>query len=116
MNFDQTKYNTELQQRIKKLSIIVRHMPDNELQTLWDKMLDNPDKQDAALMIACYREVHRRFVACSWFWRRFLNRKKYQEWNYFVERMEAKSWRFASDMIQKYKYENPEKVKKYKSG
>jgi hypothetical protein len=109
MSFDQDKYNTELQRRIKEHSVSVRHMPDNELKIVYEKMHDNPDKQDAALMIACYREVRRRCVAAGWFWKRWLNKKEYEEWKNFMERIEAKAMRFALDVIQKYKYENPEK-------
>ncbi len=105
LSFDQDKYNTELQQRIEKQSGIVRHMPDNELKAAYEKMLDNPDKQDAALMIACYREVERRYIAVGWFWKRCLNRKEYKEWKDFNERMEAKAARFASEVIQKHKSE-----------
>ena len=103
MNFDQDKYNTELQRRIKEQSVNVRHMPDNELRTVYDKMLDNPDKQDAALMVACYREVERRSIAAGWFWKRWLNKREYKEWKDFNEKMETKAMRLALDSIQKHK-------------
>lgn len=106
MNFDQDKYNTELQQRIEKHAASVRHMPDNELKMVYERMHDNPDKHDAALMIACYREVRRRYVEAGWFWKRWLNKKEYEEWKNFVERIEAKAMRSASDAIQKYKGES----------
>ena len=106
MSFDQDKYNTELQRRIEKHTASVRHMPDNELKMVYEKMLDNPDKQDAALMIACYREVERRSVAAGWFWKRWLNKREYKGWRDFNERMEAKAARFALDAIQKYKSED----------
>ena len=98
MSFDQDKYNTELQRRIEKHSVNVRHMPDNELKIVYEKMLDlsffDPDKQDAALMIACYREVERRSTAAGWFWKRWLNKKAYEEWKNFDERIEAKAMSF----------------------
>lgn len=103
MSFDQDKYNTELRQRIRKHSVSVRHMPDNELRTVYEKMYDNPDKQDAALVIACHREIERRSIAAGWFWKRWLNKKECEEWKNFNERMEAKAVRFASEVIQKYK-------------
>ena len=116
MSFDQDKYNTELQRRIEKHAASVRHMPDNELKMVYEKMHDNPNRQDAALMIACYREVRRRYVAAGWFWKRWLNKKEYEEWKTFMERIEAKAMKSASDVIKKYKYENPENVSKYESG
>ena len=103
MSFDQDKYDTELQRRINEHSVGVRHMQDNELKISWEKMLDNPDKQDVALMIACYREVERRSIAAGWFWKRWLNKRQYKEWKDFNERMEAKAARFASEVIQKHK-------------
>ena len=109
MSFDQDKYNTEFQQRIEKHAVTVRHMPDNELKIVYEKMVDNPDEQDAALMVACYREVERRSIAAGWFWKRWLNKKEYEEWKNFDERIEAKATRSALDVIQKYKYENPQK-------
>ena len=105
MSFDQDKYNTELQQRIEKHAASVRHMPDNELKMVYERMHDNPDKHDAALMIAYYREVRRRYVAAGWFWKRWLNKKEYEEWKNFMERIEARAMRFASEVIQKHKSE-----------
>jgi hypothetical protein len=60
------------------------------------KMLDNPDRQDAVLMTACYREVERRFIAAGWFWKRWLNKKEHKGWKNFNERMGAKAARFVS--------------------
>jgi len=81
-------------------------MSDNELKMVYENVLNNPDKQDAALMIACYREVERRSIAAGWFWKRWLNKKEYKEWKNFNERMEAKATRFALDAIQEYKNES----------
>ena len=101
MSFVQDKYNTELQQRIEKYAASVRYMPDNELKMVYEKMHDNPNGQDAALMIACYREIRKRYVAAGWFWKRWLNKKEYQEWKTFMERIEAKAMGLALDAIQK---------------
>lgn len=106
MSFDQDKYNAELQRRIEKHSVSVKHMPDNELRILYDEMLDNPDKQDAALMVACYREIERRTITAGWFWKRWLNKREYNEWKDFNERAEAKAMKFALDSIRKYKSES----------
>jgi hypothetical protein len=103
MSFDQNKYNVELQQRIEKYAVSLRHMPDNELRTVYEKMYDNPDKQDAALMIACHREIERRSIAAGWFWKRWLNKKEYEDWRDFNKRMEAKAARLALEVIQKHK-------------
>lgn len=108
MRFDREKYNTELQQQIEKHLLSVRRMPDNELKMLYERMVDNVDNtdgHDAPLFAACYREVHRRYLASGWLWKRILNNKQYKDWKDYMQRIEAKATKHALDVIQKHKSE-----------
>ena len=73
-------YDAEFNQRIKEQGVKLKDMPDRELMNLYEKIYDNPDKEDAALIVASYQEVHRRFVAAGWIWKRWINRREYEKW------------------------------------
>jgi len=103
MSYDQKNYDTEWERRINEHDIRVRRMADEELMSIYEKIYDNPDKEDAALVVASYNEVHRRFVAAGWFWKRWLNGQEYEKWNNFIARIEAKATKFALEEIQKLK-------------
>ncbi len=88
---------------IKEYQVKVGRMPDQELMSLYERLYDNLDKQDVALIVVSNREIRRRFLEAGKFLRRWFNRQQYEKWNNFIARIEAKATKFALEKIQKQK-------------
>jgi hypothetical protein len=100
MNYDQESYDAELQRRIEAYGVKVRSTTNRELMSIFEKIYNDPDNQDAALVVASYNEVRRRYVTAGWFWKRWLNKQQYEQWNNFIALTEAKATKFVFEKIQ----------------
>ncbi len=103
MSYDQNHFDVELQRRIKEAGEHLRKLPDDELMRLHEGIYDQPEeKEDAAFMVAIYKETQRRYTAVGWIWRRLFRRQEYEKWVAHQKMIEAKATQRIINILQKY--------------
>jgi len=86
---------------VKEYQVKLKNMPDQELMSLHERLYDNLDKQDVALIVTSNHEVRRRLLEAGKLFRRWFNRQQYEKWHNFNTRIEVKATKFAREKIQK---------------
>ncbi len=95
MNFNQKRFDKELQRQIKQYQKELKELSDDELMLAHERIYDVPEqKQDAAFGAAILNEVNRRSAAAS-------NTEEYKKWLNHGEKTERKAAQEIIDILSK---------------